>query len=69
MEVFIIILVYAVLIFALYKIAKSKNREPIGWILAAIIISPIIVIIVLALMQKLPNKKVQLRKRKKSKKL
>ena len=63
MEILIILLVYAVFGFALYKVAKAKNREPIGWILVSIIISPLLVLLVLALMPSLPGKK----KRKKSK--
>ncbi len=63
MEIFIILLVYAVFGFALYKVAKAKNREPIGWILVSIIISPILILLILALMPTLPGK----RKRKKSK--
>ena len=63
MEIFIILLVYAVFGFALYKVAKAKNREPIGWILVSIIISPILILLILALMPTLPGKK----KRKKSK--
>ena len=63
MEILIILLVYAVFGFALYKVAKAKNREPIGWILVSIIISPILILLILALMPTLPGK----RKRKKSK--
>lgn len=63
MEILIILLVYAVFGFALYKVAKAKNREPIGWILVSIIISPILILLILALMPTLPGKK----KRKKSK--
>ena len=63
MEIFIILLVYAVFGFALYKVAKAKNREPIGWILVSIIISPILILLILALMPTLPGQ----RKRKNSK--
>ena len=57
MEWLIILLIYAAFIYGIYKLAKSKNREPAGWILASIIISPLIIIIILAIMQKLPGKK------------
>ena len=57
MEWLIILLIYAAFIYGIYKLAKSKNRDPGGWILASIIISPLIVIIILAIMQKLPSKK------------
>ena len=63
MEILIILGVYAVFGYALYKVAKAKNREPIGWILVSIIISPILILLILALMPTLPGK----RKRKKSK--
>ena len=57
MDWIIILLVYAAFIFGVYKLAKSKNRDPGGWIIASIIISPLITIIILAIMQKLPGKK------------
>ena len=57
MEWIIISLVFGAFIYGTYKLAKSKNRDPGGWILASIIISPIIIIIILAIMQKLPGKK------------
>ena len=57
MEILIILFVYAVFIYGVYKLAKSKNRDPGGWMLASIITSPIIILVVLAIMQKLPGKK------------
>lgn len=63
MEIIIILVVLLAFAYGIYKLAISKNREPAGWILAGVILSPIIVIIVLALMPSLPGKK----KRKKSK--
>ena len=57
MEILIIIIVYAVFLYAVYKIAKLKNREPAGWMLASLIISTLIVLIILAIMQTLPSKK------------
>jgi len=56
MEIFIIILIYGGLAFAIYKVAKSKNREPIGWLLICLIITPLIILIILAFMKKLPGK-------------
>jgi len=38
MEILIVIIVYAVFLYAIYKLAKSKNREPAGWMLAGLII-------------------------------
>ena len=65
MEWIIILLVFGAFIYGIYKLAKSKNRDPGGWILASIIISPIIIIIILAIMQKLPGKKITRSKKKK----
>lgn len=65
MEILIIIIVYAAFLYAVYKIAKSKNREPAGWMLASLIISPIIIIIILAIMQTLPSKRKNKVKKKK----
>ena len=48
-----------------FKLAKSKNREPAGWVLASIIISPLIVLIILAIMKTLPGKKNRIKTSKK----
>ena len=40
MEVAIVIIVVGGLYFGIYKIAKSKNRQPINWILLSLLISP-----------------------------
>jgi len=65
MDWIIVLLVYAAFIYGVYKLAKSKNRDPGGWMLASIIISPIIIIVILAIMQKIPGKKKNTKKRKK----
>lgn len=65
MDWIILILVYGALIYGIFKLAKSKNREPGGWILASVIISPLIVLVILAIMQTLPGKKKRNLKRKK----
>lgn len=65
MDWIIILLVFGAFIYGIYKLAKSKNRDPGGWILASIIISPIIIIIILAIMQKLPGKKKNISKKRK----
>ena len=57
MEILLVLLIYLGFGYALYKVAKSKNREPVIWILVGIILSPIIVLIVLALMPTVPTKK------------
>ena len=67
MEVVIFIIVVGGLYFGIYKIAKSKNRQPINWILLSLLISPLILIIILACMQKLPKQRTQITtKRKRS---
>ena len=65
MEVAIFIIVVGGLYFGIYKIAKSKNRQPINWILLSLLISPLILIIILACMQKLPRQRGQVITRKK----
>ena len=65
MEPAILIIVVGGLYFGIYKIAKSKNRQPINWILLSLIISPLILIIILACMQKLPKQRGQVTTRKK----
>ena len=64
MDWIIVLLVYAVFIYGVYKLAKSKNRDPGGWMLASIIISPVIILVILAIMQKLPETKKRVNKRK-----
>ena len=65
MEILIFIIVYAAFFYAIFKLAKSKNREPGGWMLASVIVSPLIILIILAVMQTLPGKKRPSAKRKK----
>ena len=57
MEIILVILVYGGFGYVLYKVAKSKNREPFIWILIGLILSPIIVLIILALMPTIKHKK------------
>ena len=64
MEVAIFIIVVGGLYFGIYKIAKSKNRQPINWILLSLLISPLILIIILACMQKLPRQRGEVTTRK-----
>ena len=59
MEIILVLLIYLGFGYALYKVAKSKNREPIIWILVGLILSPIIVLIILALMPKVKKQKSQ----------
>jgi hypothetical protein len=64
MEIFVTLLIYLVFFYSVYKFAKFKNRDPGGWMLASIIISPIIILVVLAIMQKLPGTKKKIKKKK-----
>ena len=45
MEWFVVIAIYGGLFFLLYKVTKSKNRDPTGWIIVSLLISPIIIVI------------------------
>ena len=45
MEWLVFIAIYGGLFFLLYKVAKSKNRDPTGWIIVSLLISPIIIVI------------------------
>ena len=69
MDWIIILFVYVVFIYSVYKLAKSKNRDPGGWMLASIIISPVIILVILAIMQRLPETKKRVNKKKVSKKI
>ena len=57
MEFLIIILIWVGFGFAIYKIAKSKNREPGLWVVLGLILSPIIIIIILLFLKTLPKKR------------
>ena len=57
MEIFIFILIYGGLLVVNYKVAKSKNREAFGYAFAGLIISPLIILIILAFLKKLPEPK------------
>ena len=67
MDIIFVIAIYLVLWFFVFKLAKSKNREPFIWILVSVIVSPIIILLILALMPKVTTKKNRVKKRKKSK--
>ena len=66
MEIFIFILIYVGLLYVIYKFAESKNREAIGYAFAGLIISPIIILIILAFLKKLPGPKKKRVKRRKT---
>ena len=70
MEIFIFILIYGGLLVVIYKFAASKNREAAGYTLAGLIVSPIIILIILAFLQKLSApKKRKTPKKRRTKKL
>ena len=64
MEIFIFLLIYGGLLFVIYKFAASKNREAVGYTIAGLIVSPIIILIILAFLKKLPGPKKRKIKRK-----
>ena len=66
MEIFIFILIYVGLLYVIYKFAASKNREAAGYTLAGLIVSPIIILIILAFLKKLPGSKKKRVKRRKT---
>ena len=57
MEFLIIILVWVAFGFVIYKIAKSKNREPGLWVVLGLLLSPIIIIIILLFLKTLPKER------------
>ena len=67
MDIIFVIAIYLILWFFVFKLAKSKNREPFIWILISIVFSPLIILLILALMPKVTTKKNRVKKRKKSK--
>ena len=66
MEIFIFILIYVGFLVVIYKFAKSKNREAFGYAFAGLIVSPIIILIILAFLKKLPGPKKKRVKRRKT---
>tara|TARA_X000000368_G_scaffold321394_1_gene258568 strand:- start:235 stop:447 length:213 start_codon:yes stop_codon:yes gene_type:complete len=65
-DILIIVGVWILLTFFIFKLAKSKNRHPLGWILVSIITSPVLILIILAIMPSLKGEK-KIRKKKKKK--
>ena len=71
MEFYIFLAVWGGLLFVIYKFAKSKNREAVGYVIAGLIVSPLIILIILAFLKKLPKtnkKKAKKTNKKKTKK-
>ena len=64
--ILIVAIVWILLTFFIFKLAKSKNRHPLGWILVSIITSPVLILIILAIMPSLKSKK-KIRRKKKRK--
>ena len=70
MEIFIFILIYLAILYGIYKFALSKNREAVGYFIVGLIVSPIIILIILAFLQKLSApKKRRIQKQRRTKKL
>ena len=65
-DLLLIVFVWILLTFFIFKLAKSKNRQPLGWILISIITSPLLILIILAIMPRLKGEK-KIRKKKKEK--
>ena len=67
-DILLIVGVWILLTFFIFKLAKSKNRHPLGWILVSIITSPVLMLIILAIMPSLKGeKKIRRKKKRKSK--
>ena len=67
-DILIIVGIWILLTFFIFKLAKSKNRHPLGWILVSIITSPVLILIILAIMPSLKSeKKIRRKKKRKSK--
>ena len=67
MEWIVIILIVGGIYYGMYRLALLKNRNPWNWILPSLIISPVIVIIILACCGSLPKQKKSKRKKSKRK--
>ena len=63
--ILIVAIVWILLTFFIFKLAKSKNRQPLGWILVSIITSPVLILVILAIMPNLKSEKKTRKKRKK----
>jgi hypothetical protein len=63
MEWFIVLVVYGLLLYALGKLAIKKNREPAGWVIAGVILNPLLLIVVLACLKDLPKRKLKRKRR------
>ena len=67
-DILLIVGIWILLTFFIFKLAKSKNRHPLGWILVSIITSPVLILIILAIMPSLKSeKKIRRKKKRKSK--
>ena len=67
-DILLIVGIWILLTFFIFKLAKSKNRHPLGWILVSIITSPVLILIILPIMPSLKSeKKIRRKKKRKSK--
>ena len=55
--IILVFLAFAIALYvAIYKWAEGKNRSGVGWVIAAVIVSPIVILPILALMSKKESK-------------
>lgn len=59
MELLLTVIFWAIFVYLIYKWAESKGREPVLWAIAAALISPLIVGIILLFVPKTIEKQAQ----------
>ena len=59
MELLLTIIFFAAFVYGIYKWAESKGRNPVGWAIAAVIVSPLIVGIILLFVPKTLEKQAE----------
>lgn len=63
MELFLTLIIFAAFVYGIYKWAESKGRNAVGWAIAAALISPLIVGIILLFVPKTLEKQAEEAKR------
>lgn len=63
MELLLTLVIWAAFVYGIYKWAESKGRNPVGWAVAAALISPLIVGIILLFVPKTLEKQAEEAKR------
>jgi fructose-specific phosphotransferase system IIC component len=59
MELLLTIIFFAAFVYGIYKWAESKGRNPVGWAIAAALVSPLIVGIILLFVPKTLEKQAE----------